>query len=131
MEKVCVITGGGSGMGLATAKLMGKDYYIIISGRSVSKLEGALQELKKANIKAESYPCDVSDYASVKALAQHAKSIGKVMAVIHAAGMSPHMGDAKTIMEVNALGTIHVNNAFFEVMEKDSCLIDVSPCLPI
>jgi NAD(P)-dependent dehydrogenase (short-subunit alcohol dehydrogenase family) len=126
MEKVCVITGGGSGMGLATAKLMGKDYYIIISGRSVSKLEGALQELKKADIKAEVYPCDVSDYASVKALAQHAKSIGKVMAVIHAAGMSPHMGDAKTIMEVNALGTIHVNNAFFEVMEKNSCLIDVS-----
>lgn len=126
MEKVCVITGGGSGMGLATAKIMGKDYYIIISGRSVSKLEGALQELKQANIKAEAFPCDVADYDSVKALAQHAKSIGYVAAVIHAAGMSPHMGDAKTIMEVNALGTINVNNAFFEVMEKGSCLIDVS-----
>ena len=42
MKEVCVITGGGSGMGLETARIMGKTYYVIISGRTVSKLENAI-----------------------------------------------------------------------------------------
>ncbi len=33
MKEVCVITGGGSGMGLATAKYI-KDRLVIISGRT-------------------------------------------------------------------------------------------------
>ncbi|MGB4657841.1 MAG: SDR family oxidoreductase [Mobilitalea sp.] len=126
MEKVCVITGGGSGMGLETARLMGKDHYIIICGRTIKKLESAMKELKDEGIEVEAYPCDVSDYANVEELAYYAKTKGKVAAVIHAAGMSPHMGDAKKIMEANALGTININNAFFKVMEKGSCIIDVS-----
>lgn len=126
MRKICVITGGGSGMGLATAKVMGPDYYIIICGRNPKKLEEAAIELREQGIQAEAYPCDVSDRTSVEKLASYAKAKGTVAAVIHAAGMSPHMGDAKTIMEVNALGTIYINNAFYKVMEEGSCLIDVS-----
>jgi NAD(P)-dependent dehydrogenase (short-subunit alcohol dehydrogenase family) len=126
MKSVCVITGGGSGMGLATAKLMGKEHYIIICGRSVKKLENAVQELKNDGIEAEAFACDVSEYQSVEKLAAYAKEKGRVAAVIHAAGMSPHMGDARQIMEVNALGTIHMNNAFLKVMEAGSCIIDVS-----
>lgn len=126
MKKVCVITGGGSGMGFETARQMGKDYYIIICGRNGKKLEGAVHELKAEGIEAEAFPCDVSDYQSVEKLAAYAKEKGKVAAVIHAAGMSPHMGDAKSIMEANALGTIYINNAFFKVMGEGSCIIDVS-----
>jgi NAD(P)-dependent dehydrogenase (short-subunit alcohol dehydrogenase family) len=126
MKNVCVITGGGSGMGLATAKLMGKNHYIIICGRSVNKLENAVSELKAEGIEVEAYACDVSDFINIEKLANHAKKVGKVKAVIHAAGMSPHMGDAKKIMEANALGTININNAFYNVMEEGSCIIDVS-----
>lgn len=126
MQKVCVITGGGSGMGLETARLMGKDHYIIICGRTVNKLENAVKELEAEGIEVEAFPCDVSDYASVEKLALYARTKGKIAAVIHAAGMSPHMGDAKEIMEVNALGTININNAFYKVIEKGSCIIDVS-----
>ena len=126
MKNICVITGGGSGMGLATARLMGKEYYIIICGRSVKKLEDAVRELQEEGIEAEAYPCDVSDAASVEKLAKYARSKGKIAAVIHAAGMSPHMGDAEQIMAVNALGTILVNNAFYPVVEEGTCLIDVS-----
>ena len=44
MAEVCVITGGGSGMGLAAAKFMPAEKIIVISGRTVSKLEGAAEE---------------------------------------------------------------------------------------
>lgn len=126
MKKVCVITGGGSGMGLATARLMGKDYYIIICGRSVNKLENAVRELQGEGIEIEAFACDVSDYRSVEKLANYAKEKGEISAVIHAAGLSPHMGDAKQIMEVNALGTININNAFYKVIMEGACIIDVS-----
>lgn len=126
MKKVCVITGGGSGMGLATAKILGKENYIIIVGRSVIKLESALAELRGEGIEAESFACDISDRASVDKLARHAKETGTISSVIHAAGMSPHMGEARTIMEANALGTININEAFYDVMEEGSCIIDVS-----
>jgi Dehydrogenases with different specificities (related to short-chain alcohol dehydrogenases) len=126
MKNVCVITGGGSGMGLATAKIIGKDHYVIIVGRTLKKLEKALNELRAEGIEGEAFACDISSFVSVIKLASHARKVGKITAVIHAAGMSPNMGDAKTIMEANALGTIHINEAFYEVMEEGSCLIDVS-----
>lgn len=123
---VCVITGGGSGMGLATAREMGKNHYIIISGRTVTKLEGAIRELKDLGIEAEAFPCDVSDRDSVVALAKRAVEVGTIHSVIHAAGLSPNMGTAETLMAVNAIGTMNVNEVFFEYMEEGSCLIDVS-----
>jgi NAD(P)-dependent dehydrogenase (short-subunit alcohol dehydrogenase family) len=126
MKKVCVITGGGSGMGLATAKILGKENYIIIVGRTRKKLENALLELKAEGIEAESFACDISDCASVDRLAEQAKKIGTISSVIHAAGMSPHMGEARTIMEANAIGTINMNEAFYNVMEEGFCIIDVS-----
>ena len=125
-RRVYVITGGGSGMGLASAKIIGQDHHIIIAGRTVKKLDGAVAELRAAGIEAEAMACDIADDAPVRKLAAYASSVGKVASVIHAAGMSPHMGDAKTIMEVNALGTININEAFFDVMDEGSCVVDVS-----
>lgn len=42
MKPVCVITGGGSGMGRATAKLVCEaGYHVILVGRTAAKLESA------------------------------------------------------------------------------------------
>lgn len=126
MKDVCVITGGGSGMGFAAAKLAGKDHYIIISGRNIEKLQSALDELKAEGIEAEAFACDVSDFESVTRLAERAAEVGKIDAVIHSAGLSPHMGEAQKIMEVNALGTINVNEVFSAKMGKETCILDVA-----
>lgn len=125
-KKVCVITGGGSGMGLAAAKIMGKTHSIIISGRTAAKLESAVNELKKEEVDIEPFACDISDLASVEKLAERAKGKGIVSSVIHAAGLSPHMGSCEMIMRVNALGTINVNKVFANIMSAPSCILDVS-----
>lgn len=126
MRQICVITGGGSGMGLATARIMGKSHYVIICGRSIQKLEKAIAKLKTENIECEAYSCDVSNQQIVRALAIYAKKLGNVQAVIHAAGMSPHMDNALKIMQANALGTIYINEEFSQVMESGSCIVDIS-----
>ena len=127
MKKVCVITGGGSGMGLATAKLVCEEgYYTILVGRTASKLEKAVNDLRSAGGEAEAFSCDVSDRESCFALAKHAAECGEVKAVLHIAGLSPHMGDAEKILRGNALGTVNINDAFYEVMAPRGCVIDTS-----
>nr|WP_297708471.1 SDR family NAD(P)-dependent oxidoreductase [uncultured Butyrivibrio sp.] len=126
MSDVCVITGGGSGMGLAAAKNMPKDKIIILSGRTVSKLENAVDQLKDLGYEAYACACDTSDRQSVCKLASYAKMKGTVRTVINAAGMSPNMANGEKLLRVNALGTVYVNQEFSKVMEKGSVIVDIS-----
>lgn len=126
MKNVCVVTGGGSGMGLETAKIVGKEQKIILVGRTVSKLENAVNELKELGIDAEAYPGDASDRESMKKLAAYAASQGNVKTVIHAAGVSPHMADGEKLFAINAIGTINIDEEFAEVMGEGSCILNVS-----
>lgn len=126
MEKVYVITGGGSGMGFATAEIVGEYGKVVLVGRNEEKLKKARIELKNRGMDVETFSCNVSDKQSVIELAEFAKSLGNVFGVLHAAGMSPHMGEAETIMDVNAIGTLHIHNTFVDIIEKGGCLIDVS-----
>ncbi len=127
MNKVCVVTGGGSGIGLATARrMMKKGYYVILTGRTKQKLENAVRELEASGGQAEAFACDVSNKTEVAALVERAKQCGKVMVVVHIAGASPHMGSAEEILATNAMGTIYINNAFYECLETGGCIIDTS-----
>ncbi len=126
MKKVYVITGGGSGMGLATIKELGKDCKVIISGRTATKLQSAVDELTKEGYDVEAFSCDVSKRDSVVELANYAKAKGPVVGLIHAAGVSPHMGNAETIVRINALGTYYVDEEFVKIMEKGSMIVNVS-----
>lgn len=123
---VCVITGGGSGMGLAAAKAMPRETILVLSGRSVKKLEKAVNELTEAGHEAHAFACDASVREDVRALADYASSLGEIRQVIHAAGLSPAMADPEKLLRVNALGTVHVNQEFSRRMEKGGVIVDVS-----
>lgn len=113
-------------MGLEAAKLVGKDMKVILTGRTVAKLENAIGELKALGIEAEAYPGDASDRASMDKLAAYAAGQGNVKVVIHAAGVSPHMTSAESIFAINAVGTINVDEAFAAVMGEGSVILNVS-----
>lgn len=116
MKNVCVITGGGSGMGLAAAKCLPKDKIIVLSGWTVTKLENAVKELTELGYEAHAHACDTSDRASVRALAEYAASLGEIKNVINAAGLSPAMASPEKLLRVNALGTVYVNQEFSRLM---------------
>ena len=129
MKNVCVITGGGSGMGLAAAKCMPKEKIIVISGRTVAKLENAVKELEALGYEAYAFACDTSSRESVKALAEYAASLGEVKNVINAAGISPAMEKTSAqekILRINALGTVYVNQEFSKVMNPGSVICDIA-----
>lgn len=126
MAKVCVITGGGSGMGLEAAKFMPKDKIIVLSGRTEAKLKKAVAELSALGFEAYAKTCDTSKRESVKALVSYAVSLGEVKTVINSAGLSPAMADPETIVRVNALGTVYMNEECSKVMKKGSVIVDVA-----
>ena len=125
-KNVCVITGGGSGMGLAAAKFMDKEKIIVLTGRTLKKLEGAVEELRALGYEAYAKTCDTSDRQQVRELAEYAASLGEIKNVINSAGLSPAMSDPVTIMKVNALGTVYVNQEFSKLMNPGSVIVDVS-----
>ncbi len=126
MSDVCVVTGGGSGMGLSAALQMPKDKIIIVSGRTISKLEKAVEQLKEGGHDAYACTCDTSDRESVKKLVEFAASKGSVRNVINAAGMSPNMAKPEALLRVNALGTVYINQEFSKVMPRGSVIVDIS-----
>ncbi len=129
MKQVCVITGGGSGMGLEAAKFMSKEKIIVISGRTVAKLEKAVNELKELGFEAYAHACDTSKRESVKELAEYAATLGEIKNVINAAGVSPAMSseaEQEKILRINALGTVYVNQEFSKKMNAGSVIIDIS-----
>lgn len=126
MKNVVVITGGGSGMGLAAAKCMPKEKIIVISGRTEAKLEKAINELKELGYEAYAKACDTSKRESVKALAEYCASLGEIKNVINSAGLSPAMVNGETLLRVNALGTVYVNQEFSKYMHAGSVILDIS-----
>ena len=126
MKEICVITGGGSGMGLAAAGYMPKEKTIVLAGRTVSKLEGAVQQLQAKGYEAYAHACDTSSRASVRTLAAFAAGLGRVTTVVNAAGLSPSMAGPEQLVRVNALGTVYVNQEFAAVMGDGGVIVDIS-----
>jgi len=126
VKTVAVITGGAGGMGLATAKVLGKDHHIVICDVNQGRLEKAIAELAQLGISCDSRVCDITDRNSVDALIKHAVTLGKLVSVIHTAGISPQMADATTILKVNALGTVNITNACYDVASEGFALVNVA-----
>ena len=125
-KNVCIITGGGSGMGLAAAKCMPKEKIIVVTGRTMSKLEKAVKELEDLGYEAYAKTCDTSKREQVRELAEFAASLGEIKNVINSAGLSLAMAEPEQLIRVNALGTVYVNEEFSKLMKAGSVIVDIS-----
>ncbi|MBD0323741.1 MAG: SDR family oxidoreductase [Aldersonia sp.] len=126
MPKTAIVTGGAGGMGLATARILGRDYRVVVSDVDQARLDDAVTELAGAGIDADSVVCDITDRASVDALFERAGASGPIGAVVHAAGVSPQMGQAAKIIAINAVGTVNIAEASYAVAGEGFALVNVS-----
>jgi NAD(P)-dependent dehydrogenase (short-subunit alcohol dehydrogenase family) len=126
MSQVSVITGGAGGMGSATAKIVGQHHSVVLADVRKDRLEGVAAELTDLGIVPTVVDCDVTDREAVIRLFETAAGLGTLASVIHTAGVSPSMGDADYVMRTNALGTLNVNEVFFETAGEGAAIVNVA-----
>jgi NAD(P)-dependent dehydrogenase (short-subunit alcohol dehydrogenase family) len=88
-KKIALITGGNKGIGLETARQLGKlGILVLVGARDLAKGEAAVAELKKDGVDARAVKLDVdnpSDYAAVAKLIE--KDFGRLDILINNAGI--------------------------------------------
>ncbi|MFE7841107.1 SDR family oxidoreductase [Streptomyces sp. NPDC057474] len=122
---VVVVTGAG-GMGVAIARRLGSGLTVFLADASRAQLDRAVEALRDEGYAVRGVLTDVSDRKSVDELAEEAAGEGRVAAVAHTAGVSAAQGSAKTILEVNLLGTAHVIDAFGSVAAPGTAMVCVA-----
>lgn len=126
MTRVAVITGGAGGMGLATAKIVGSDHKVVLCDVRQERLDAAVDALTQLGLSPVAVNCDVTDRAAVAQLFDAASSLGTLASVIHTAGVSPSMGDADYVMRTNAVGTVNVDEVFYETAPEGAAIVNVA-----
>ncbi|WP_082945986.1 SDR family oxidoreductase [Mycobacterium sp. E1747] len=126
MNRVSVITGGAGGMGLATARIVGRDHALVLCDVRRDRLKAAVAALEELGMASTAVDCDVTDRAAVAGLLETATGFGTLASVIHTAGVSPSMGPADYVMRTNALGTLNVNEAFYAAAGEGAVIVNVA-----
>ncbi|MDT0184022.1 SDR family oxidoreductase [Microbacterium sp. ARD31] len=125
--QTAVITGGAGGMGLATAKILGRDHRVVLADLGRERIDAAVEELKALGLSASGFVSDITDRRSVEAMLDAAEAGGHhVRALVHTAGISPQMGTADRVARINGTGTVNVTQAYLARVEEGDALVNVA-----
>ena len=85
--QVALVTGGGSGIGLACATHLARDgATVVLAGRNADKLAGAAAGLRATGADVHTVVCDVTDEAAVQEACAVAAGVGRFTMVVANAG---------------------------------------------
>ncbi len=124
-NEVVVLIGAGA-IGQAIAKRVSAGKHILISDIKIENAEVAAKTLTDAGFEVSSTVVDVASRESIDVLVSKAVSIGKVVGLIHAAGVSPSQASPETILKVDLYGTALVLEAFGNVIEQGGAGVVIS-----
>lgn len=94
-DKTIVVTGGASGMGEATARILGE------MGAKVHIVDIQEPKIPRAGF----HHCDLSDFSQIRATAEALKAIAPIDFLFPCAGLPPHIKGPLYCMRVNYIGT--------------------------
>ncbi|MEM1399431.1 MAG: SDR family oxidoreductase [Pseudomonadota bacterium] len=129
MSKIALVTGGGSGIGRASALALAKaGYSVVVCGRRLPALEETVGHMG-AGVEAAPIACDVTDAASVDDLyAQVESRFGRLDVLFNNAGgnvSAASFGDVsvedwKKVIDVNLTGAFLCARGAFNLMRRQS-----------
>ena len=112
--RIAVVTGAGRGIGAAIARaLSGAGLGVVLAARTREQVERQSAELTAMGRQSKAVVCDVSDEASVQALAREASELGSVAVLVNNAGTATSMPLVRTSLdEWNRLMAVNATSAF-------------------
>lgn len=116
MDKDVAVVIGVGGMGLAIARRVGSGRRVLLADFDEATLGAATDQLHGEGHDVTAQVVDVSDAASVAALAVAADALGRVTHVVHTAGLSPEQAQTEAILRVDLLGVAHTLDEFARVI---------------
>ncbi len=137
-DKVCIVTGGGSGIGRGAALLMAQNgAKIALIGRTVSKVEAVRDEIEAAGGSALAFGLDVADFEAAQQMAKDVfAAFGRIDVLVNNAGhssanrrllnMTPE--EIRQVVDSNLIGTIFCTQAVvpFMLEAKSGTIINIS-----
>ena len=119
--KVAIVTGGGSGIGRATAlALLGEGYSVTLAGRRPEALEETIARAGGSGSRAMAVPTDVADPDSVRALFDATvRAFGRVDLLFNNAGIGtpPIALEDLSIEQWRAVVDVNLTGAFLGIRE--------------
>ncbi|CAN5545827.1 SDR family oxidoreductase [soil metagenome] len=129
-KKTALITGANKGIGLETARQLGKkDITVLVGARDISKGKAAAEELRQDGIDAHPLEIDVSDPASIrKAAAKVESDFGRLDILVNNAGVmvddrkkkasEQSLDTWRKTFDTNVFGLIATTNAFLPLLRQ-------------
>lgn len=129
-KTVALVTGGNKGIGLETARQLGRGgMRVIIGARDAARGKAAVDELKKAGIDAHTVALDVVDEASIESAAiSIARDHGRLDVLVNNAGIMLYdqdgpasqasMAGLRKTFDANFFGLIAVTRAMLPLLRK-------------
>lgn len=126
-DKVCVVTGAGSGIGAAIAtEVAAAGAHAVLLDRDFTSAEQHAASLRAKGYQASAYACDVADEAAVNAVADRIEQdIGPCTALVNNAGVLRSgkldeiaIADWNLLLSVNLTGYLLVSRAFARHMKR-------------
>jgi NAD(P)-dependent dehydrogenase (short-subunit alcohol dehydrogenase family) len=120
---VLVITGGAGGMGLASARALAGRGHLLLVDVDEGQLEEARSTLGAQGAGVDTLQCDVTSPTDVATVADRVRDSGRFRCLVHTVGVSPEMADARTVIEVDLVGSVRITDAMFPLVEPGSSAI--------
>jgi NADP-dependent 3-hydroxy acid dehydrogenase YdfG len=133
-DKLAVITGGGSGIGLAMARIFAASgYSVVISGRDAKRLQKAAANISADKKKVTGIACDVREPSSVEKLFQEiGKRHSTIDVLINNAGVAHALASAdqlpvetwKEVIDTNLTGMFLVTRAALPLIRPGGTIVN-------
>jgi len=118
MKKGVIVVIGPGQIGQAIARRVSVGKHVLLADQRESNAKAAADVLSNAGYEVSTATVDVSLRDAVQALAGEAATIGDVVGLVHAAGVSPSQATPEVILRVDLYGTALVLETFGGVIAE-------------